>query len=883
MIFDQLRVLFGEGEKYIDITDPFLNKYYKKPNIYIKRKTRLYIIFSDPKPRVIKNIVIKYRDRQVYKFGENFLSRNNVLFNLDRIIENENRDENITNIEKPENNKSINTNDKNIIIRILGNDIPGLHNESQTYNNLKFTLENEDDFPQTDKLYLLNKIYNQTKLSKITDLLDRHNANYKLIPFPDGDFFDLDKELLGEEISFQKYKTRRFSLKPFIKKLISINDTIIGINKARNWAIDYGKKKNYNWIFVLDSNQYFLKRDYEIIINSIKSDSQVLIIPQYRLDDKNLDNQVLLNINNSQKINSLIRQEGQIVVKFSSNITFHEDIQYGFCDKAELLRYLGVPGIWTRWNDNLKYLDIKDRKNINRNTNKYQIISKIYRLNSFQSTNTRTDNWVLRIEGLIQLAKQITYENEINNTLSILENNNSIDLDRREQLVFNIQRTLSLLSKKIVVLTVYFNYTNNIYYSKNYHIFRQNIFRQGVKLYTLELYLNKPEISNYNEVVSLKTRDIMWHKENALNYLLKYVPENTEVVCWIDNDIIFTDDSWLINLYKKIKEGNNIVQLFQYAKRLSFNSTLKLFNNCLNSDKNIMMGYQNDQYLASCLTNMTETTSDGKYLSKTTTPGYAWAIKYDILKKVNGFYDHCILGGGDQIIKNSILKKNMDGFCYYKDTSTVYRDEISNYQLNLNKLIDGKACHLDGIIYHLYHGSYKKRQYIQRYEIFNNIKNFNPLKHLVKYNNLYKWSNLDDGDLLILKQAINNYFLKRNEIHIAIYGVSDIFDNLNKPNINIQYLKTQDDLDKIDPINELVIIKDIAFSEIIKYLNNKFYYLLLDYNIIGNKEHLVVYNKIMNDHSMSTNIEDFKKLYREVFYFDNNNLLIKDYLMLLFK
>ena len=34
---------------------------------------------------------------------------------------------------------------------MLGNDIPGLHGNNQTFYNLKFTLENEINFGDTDK------------------------------------------------------------------------------------------------------------------------------------------------------------------------------------------------------------------------------------------------------------------------------------------------------------------------------------------------------------------------------------------------------------------------------------------------------------------------------------------------------------------------------------------------------------------------------------------------------------------------------------------------------------------------------------------------------------------------------------------------------------
>ena len=45
-----------------------------------------------------------------------------------------------------------------LLFRILGNDLNGLHGENQTYNNLKFTLENEPEFKNTHKIFLLNRI-----------------------------------------------------------------------------------------------------------------------------------------------------------------------------------------------------------------------------------------------------------------------------------------------------------------------------------------------------------------------------------------------------------------------------------------------------------------------------------------------------------------------------------------------------------------------------------------------------------------------------------------------------------------------------------------------------------------------------------------------------
>ena len=45
------------------------------------------------------------------------------------------------------------------IIRILGNNVNSVHSDTQTYDNLKFTLENEPNFENCDKIWILTQNY----------------------------------------------------------------------------------------------------------------------------------------------------------------------------------------------------------------------------------------------------------------------------------------------------------------------------------------------------------------------------------------------------------------------------------------------------------------------------------------------------------------------------------------------------------------------------------------------------------------------------------------------------------------------------------------------------------------------------------------------------
>ena len=76
------------------------------------------------------------------------------------------------NIKESFNIVTCNSKKRILISRILGNDLSALHNKDQTYNNLKFTLENETDFNKLSNeyeinyLYVLNRIYSIEKKKK---------------------------------------------------------------------------------------------------------------------------------------------------------------------------------------------------------------------------------------------------------------------------------------------------------------------------------------------------------------------------------------------------------------------------------------------------------------------------------------------------------------------------------------------------------------------------------------------------------------------------------------------------------------------------------------------------------------------------------------------
>jgi len=295
-------------------------------------------------------------------------------------------------------------NNHNIIIRILGNNIEGLHGNTQTYDNLNFTLLNEPVFKNCDKIFILNRIINSTEKQQYIDLLNQYSVKYIDIPFEYDKFNKLPKYNIDSS-EIEKIKNNsRYRSKKLMNLLYRHNLYIVNNNGARNSAINYGKKHNYKWTFVFDSNQYLTQQQYDNIMNNIDDTDGVkyITIPQLRLSDGGLTNDDI--INNSDKLTELPIQEHQIAFKNSANEKFNDKLPYGASPKAEFLRRLGVPGKWQLWNDGENLYNIPDRKSIKE---KWKVLGSVYRLHPGNSSNNVKQNFNKRLLGLHSMVAKL--------------------------------------------------------------------------------------------------------------------------------------------------------------------------------------------------------------------------------------------------------------------------------------------------------------------------------------------------------------------------------------------------------------------------------------------------------------------------------------------
>jgi hypothetical protein len=293
---------------------------------------------------------------------------------------------------------------KNIIIRILGNDLSLLHGDDQTYSNLLFTISHEPSFKNTDKLYVLNRIINQEKRQQIIALLNLHSIPFVEIPFSSQEFSKLPKleassTLLCEKILEKKSST--MAENTILSNILApYRLYIMNINAARNFCIEYGKKNGYKWIFVLDSNNFLTQDYYDSIINNIQNTTEYISIPQIRLMEGNFSNNIILS--SPEMLDSLDDQEHQLAFKNTSTYLFNPDIPYGTMNKGEFLNALGVPGKWSGWINDLTRINITQRTFTNA---PYQTLSKIIRLSPNNPKNNIRGNWINRMLSTYVIIK----------------------------------------------------------------------------------------------------------------------------------------------------------------------------------------------------------------------------------------------------------------------------------------------------------------------------------------------------------------------------------------------------------------------------------------------------------------------------------------------
>lgn len=288
------------------------------------------------------------------------------------------------------------------------------------------------------------------------------------------------------------------------------------------------------------------------------------------------------------------------------------------------------------------------------------------------------------------------------------------------------------IKPKLAVLTTFFNPKNYINLRYNYLKFSEKI-KQKADLFPIELSFNGDFFIEDENVIRINgSKDnILWQKERLLNIALENLPKEYTNVAWIDCDIIFENENWVDEVNDKLKEYK-VLHLFEKYERIG----------------------DNDEVSESGISIIKEIIDSGIIITniKKGKPGFAWAIRRELIDDIK-FFDKQVIGGGDTLMFYSFVSK-------YKNNGLLNKNWFSEflkwYKYSSEKI--NKSVHyISGNIKHLYHGKRLNRNYNNRYNILNSI-NFSPSIDLIKNGkSLWEFKNKNNYKLLM------NFFENRNE------------------------------------------------------------------------------------------------------------------------
>ena len=307
-------------------------------------------------------------------------------------------------------------------------------------------------------------------------------------------------------------------------------------------------------------------------------------------------------------------------------------------------------------------------------------------------------------------------------------------------------------------ITCYFNpqgYRNRL---RNYRLFRE---RLGVPLVAVELsYSDSFELTNEDAdiLVQLHGRDLLWQKERLLNLALAELPAECDKVVWLDADGVFENPNWA-EITSQLLDDYAFVQPFDSVLDLGRGQPPQrdIDHDPLDLAASLGHGLASGQSLRDLLrkqfAQFNATGCAHRYLGV----GNGWATRRSVLEEV-GFYDACIMGGGDMAIAAAA-----DGdFVLMQECFQATEAHWQHYRAwaeRFHAATGGAVGCTPGLHYHLWHGDIPSRRYAERHLLLRS-HDYDPTKDItLDTNGVWRWN----SEKPALHQAVSKYFATRCE------------------------------------------------------------------------------------------------------------------------
>jgi glycosyltransferase involved in cell wall biosynthesis len=248
-------------------------------------------------------------------------------------------------------------------------------------------------------------------------------------------------------------------------------------------------------------------------------------------------------------------------------------------------------------------------------------------------------------------------------------------------------------------------------------------------------------------LIRVRTRDVLWHKENLVNLGISQLPEDWRMCAWIDADIAFHNPNWVADTIKALNHYE-VVQMWSQAVDLAPDHTPI---NCDKTTHSFMYAYRNGL-----------TTRSGRYDDLNWHPGYAWAMRRHAWEEVGGLLDTAILGAGDRHMAMAMIGKAE--LSYPPRVTDAYKESVLAWQRLSRAHHERNVGYVPGLVTHWHHGPKRLRRYHDRWQILERGV-FNPFTDLRmdRGQGLWRWADGNSERMQRMRDEVREYFLIRNE------------------------------------------------------------------------------------------------------------------------
>jgi hypothetical protein len=237
-----------------------------------------------------------------------------------------------------------------LLLRAVGNSLPPRHSAEQTLRNLDFVLTYEEAFPNLSRHWFLNRLVDPHVEQQVVQRLQQANESYTIIPF---DLKSYDSHVYRFDLlDFPDQIHSTYSYNTYTGFFLGLNaedrimrDKLVytaNVNGVRNEMLNYGRHlSSAEYILPFDGNCFLARNAWEAMQRDIQHNpaAKYFAVPMDRLVEENA---ALLS--GSYKPNPV--EEPQIIFHRTSIANFNPNLPYGRRNKVDLLRRLGIKGIW---------------------------------------------------------------------------------------------------------------------------------------------------------------------------------------------------------------------------------------------------------------------------------------------------------------------------------------------------------------------------------------------------------------------------------------------------------------------------------------------------------------------------------------------------------